>query len=101
MRELNSREITSVSGAGLLADIAGSIGTSLGNEINHLAAVFGINIDVSTATSELLYGVGSILELNVSGAVENLSSGIADLVDATTTAIERAKSGSAVTTALW
>lgn len=80
IRELNSFEIEQVSGAGIIANVAGSIGTAIGNLIDSAAAAFGLKSTVSSFTTSLAQGIGSLFELNLFGAAEQIISGLTGIV---------------------
>lgn len=72
MRELNKNEVSAVSG-GLIFD---RIGEALGKAIGS-----AVSSAVTDAAGMLGKGIGCIFELNVIGAVQNMSQGIRGIVD--------------------
>ncbi|QKJ88805.1 hypothetical protein PMPD1_3895 [Paramixta manurensis] len=72
MRELNNKEVANISGGFFIANIGEKIGLSIGNAVSE---------DVSAAAAQLGKGIGYIIELNVVGAVREMSEGIRGIVD--------------------
>lgn len=80
MRELNNNEIASVAGAGLFSDIGKGIGFLVGSVIDQGASAGGLTTSSVDAVSQLGGGIGKILELNVSGAINDIGAGLVGLV---------------------
>lgn len=76
MRELNTVEVAEVSGAGLFADIGGTIGSVVGGLINQGAAMVGITADTTAASAQIGTGIGSWFEMNFGNATNEISAGL-------------------------
>lgn len=90
-RELTSSEIEQVSGAGIFADLAGQIGAAIGDVVDSATAVCGLNTDATTPATTLGKGVGSLLELNIVGAISQIGNGIVGIVNFGIDAISQIK----------
>lgn len=80
MKELNSKEIEQVSGAGIFADLAGGIGGAIGAIVDAGTALGGLNTNATAPATTLGKGIGSIFELNILGAISQIGSGIVGIV---------------------
>ncbi|QHM72555.1 hypothetical protein [Mixta intestinalis] len=75
MKELNSKEIAAVSGAGILATIGGTLAGIWGGIYDSITGLLGQNNHSSEAASLIGQGIGQLFELNFSGGVESLRKG--------------------------
>ena len=80
MRELTNNEIAAVAGAGLFSDIGKGIGFLIGSVIDQGASAGGLTTSSVDAVSQLGGGIGKILELNISGAINDIGAGVVGLV---------------------
>ncbi|RRZ88514.1 hypothetical protein [Erwinia sp. 198] len=95
MRELNSREVEVVSGAGFFADLGKSIGAAIGGIVDQGTLAGGLKTDATTAAGTLGSGIGSLLELDVISAITNIGSGIVGIVNFGISAISQLKNKTA------
>ncbi|MEZ3500825.1 hypothetical protein [Pantoea sp. KPR_PJ] len=80
-RELNASEIAQVSGAGFVAELAGTIGGAIGSVVDAGTALGGLKTDATSAATTLGKGIGSLLEFNLSGAISQIGSGLIGIVN--------------------
>jgi len=80
MRELNVQEVSEVSGAGFFSDLGKSIGAAIGGIIDQGTAAGGLKTDATSAASKLGFGIGSLLEVDIVSAINNIGGGIVDIV---------------------
>ncbi|RRZ88481.1 hypothetical protein [Erwinia sp. 198] len=80
MRELNNNEIASVAGAGLFSDIGKGVGFLVGSVIDQGASAGGLTTSCVDAVTQLGGGIGKILELNISGAINDIGAGVVGLL---------------------
>lgn len=92
MRELEHYEVGAVSGAGVIADTAESVGKGIGTVIDFGTSLFGIKTDFSTAKGKLDKGIGQLFELNFTEAFTNISGGINGLISSISTLFNKSSS---------
>ncbi|MEB7539702.1 hypothetical protein NGC37_15470 [Pantoea anthophila] len=81
MRELNITEVEAVSGAGIFADIGKAIGSAIGGIVDLGTSAVGKSTDATSPAARLGSGIGSLLELNIIGAISDIGAGIVGIVE--------------------
>lgn len=77
MRELNNSEIESVSGGWLFSDIGSGVGYLVGSIVDLGAFAGGLtNTTASSSSAYIGSGIGKIVELNISGAIDDIGKGV-------------------------
>lgn len=81
MKELNALEVEQVSGAGIFAGLGGGMGGAIGGIVDAGTALGGLRTDAKTPAATLGKGIGSILDLDVLGAITQIGQGVVGIVD--------------------
>ena|GEM_PF-973270 len=78
MRDLNAHEVQCVSGGWVFADIGSGLGYIVGSIIDLGATAGGLKTTAKSSFQEIGSGIGKMLELNLSGAINDIGKGVSD-----------------------
>lgn len=81
MRELNTKEIVTVSGAGFFSDLGKKIGSAIGGIVDQGTSIGGLKTDASSAGATLGSGIGSIFDFDIINAISDIGSGVVGIVN--------------------
>jgi|AGFT01.1.fsa_nt_gi hypothetical protein len=76
MRELNTREISAVSGGNFE-----TIGSVAGGLADQVSAILGLTTNYKDSAVKIGTGINQVLQLNISGAITNISGGVLGLAN--------------------
>ncbi|YCH30103.1 bacteriocin [Erwinia sp. PK3-005] len=91
MRQLNDKEMEQVSGGlfGMFDKLGGNIGSAIGKIIDKGTSLGGLVTNATEAGTLLGAGIGKLLDLNVTGAITDIGSGVVSIVSNGISAIKQ------------